>query len=587
MNDFIQLSQDGFARDGLSGTLFESVEEVIREPIADQDLARARDRAGRLDRAKPSRRARAVRFILATAAVAAAFLAVIVIWRGHQPGAAWAHVVEAVAKKAWLHAGSTMANGIKEEVWFSASRAVMGGRVVLAPSTETPGEVLSWDDLNAKTVDRYDPQKRVIVRTRGSDGRKVSDLLRAMFGAFLSAEPGRTIDAGRLKLVHQQQRIVREEGRRCIEHRFRLQDEDAEPADTQWVVYVDPDTQLAFRWDQVSHDPSNPSIVRTRRWDIDYPATGPADIYALGVPKTAKIVDRSLPPDVEQLVTEVLARSRWADKRFYAVVVESRGGRPWWDGSSVLRVWSSGFRWRVDHIVGHVNQPGESAPKDADPAAWWKKKVEALQFRPESRCDGKWEWQYSITSRNPTPADIAAGASGDAMVIESIQKKRGQPVRKDQFRDQYPIGMMGHPTNRYSPPPFGLRLLPGFEAAVDPKPKSGPPGTISLQVSNPDWKPTESQSVFPSPQTWRLWFAPNKGYLLVRWEELVSHEGKEEMTHGSVIEETTRAPDGRWYPTVVRRFNAIRFTRSDKKEDMILRFYYDFEADIPDSLFEP
>jgi len=590
MNDFTQSPQDGFVRDELSGTLLASVEEVLREPIGEEDLGRALDRARRLDEPRSSRRARRFRFLLATAAVAAALLVVIVIWRGHQPGAAWATVVEAVASKPWLHAVTTMADGTNEELWFSASRAVMGGRVVVpASANDDAREWFVWNDLDAGIVDLYEPRKGLIVRTRETQGRDVSEYFRAIFTAFLLAEPGGTIDAGRRKLVHQQQREVTEQGRRCTEHRFRAQKEDEDGGSQRdWLVYVDPDTQLPFRWDEVSSNPLAALFGTRRRWDVDYPATGPADIYALGVPKTAKIVDRSLPSDVEALAATVVARSRWADKRFYAVVVQSDDGKPWWDGRCFYRVWSSGFRWRVDRTYGYWMPPGEPIPTGADPATWWKQKAETLQFQPENRCDGKWEWRYDAKSRNPTPADIAAGASRKLRVIESIEKKRMYPVRKESFREGYPICLMGHPTNGFSmPPPSGLGIYQGFVAGVDAKPKSGPPGTILLQVRNPDWKPVKSEHGYRSPQMWRLWFAPDKGYLLVRCEELVSQDGKEEITGGSVIEQATQAPDGRWYPTVVRRFNAIGFVGSDKNEDMILRFYYDFEADIPDSLFEP
>jgi hypothetical protein len=588
MNDSAQPSQDAFLREELSGVLLESVEAVLCEPISEEDLARALDRAAGLDSARPTRRARGLRILIAATVAAAALLVAIVLWRGHEP-AAWAQVVEAVTKKPWLHAVRTSPDGTKGELWFSASRAVKCGWIVVAgPAEAGGGKQFIWEDFDAKTVDRYDPRKGVIVRMRDSENRMASDIYRGIFSAFLAAEPGRTIDGGRRKFVHQQQRVVKEEGRRCIEHRFKLQSEDDEADNTEWVVYVDPDTQLPFRWDQISKSPMDATRVSTQRQDIDYPATGPADIYALGVPKTAKMVDRSLPSDVEQLVAAVVARSRWADKRFSAVVVESYDGRPWWDGQCMFRVWSSGFRWRVDRSVGYYRPPGEPIPTGADPAAWWRQKAEKQQFRPETRCDGTWRWRYDPKRRSPTAAEIAAGASRKVMVIESNQKERVDSVRKDAYYEAYPIMMMGHPTNSASPPPLGMGIdAPDFDAGVDPKPKTGPPNTILLQVRDPNWKPITSQYGYRGPQMWRLWFFPKMGYLLVRWEELVPSEGKEEIIGGSVIEDAVQAPDGRWYPTIVRRLKAIRHMESDKREDQILRFYYDFAADMPDSLFEP
>jgi len=49
MDAFAQSSEDSPVRAKLSGVLLESVEEVRREPIAKQDLARALDRARRPD----------------------------------------------------------------------------------------------------------------------------------------------------------------------------------------------------------------------------------------------------------------------------------------------------------------------------------------------------------------------------------------------------------------------------------------------------------------------------------------------------------------------------------------------------------
>jgi hypothetical protein len=72
----------------------------------------------------------------------------------------------------------------------------------------------------------------------------------------------------------------------------------------------------------------------------------------------------------------------------------------------------------------------------------------------------------------------------------------------------------------------------------------------------------------------------------MRREELVTREGKEVLTNGFAIEATVQDPRGRWYPSVVRRFKCSTMIGSDKWEDEILRFYYDFTTPIPDSVFK-
>ena len=87
-----------------------------------------------------------------------------------------------------------------------------------------------------------------------------------------------------------------EGGNRSIEQRFELDNQDnpyqSELGAGEWIVYVAPDTHLPFRLDQIILKKRVRALARRKRWvlryDIDYPEAGPANIYALGVPKTAR-----------------------------------------------------------------------------------------------------------------------------------------------------------------------------------------------------------------------------------------------------------------------------------------------------------
>ena len=72
----------------------------------------------------------------------------------------------------------------------------------------------------------------------------------------------------------------------------------------------------------------------------------------------------------------------------------------------------------------------------------------------------------------------------------------------------------------------------------------------------------------------------------MRREELITRDGKEFLTNGFAIESVVQDPRGRWYPSVVRRFKCNVMIGSDKFEDGLLRFYYDFTTPIPDSVFD-
>ena len=48
-----------------------------------------------------------------------------------------------------------------------------------------------------------------------------------------------------------------------------------------------------------------------------------------------------------------------------------------------------------------------------------------------------------------------------------------------------------------------------------------------------------------------------------------------------------RSPHGTWYVTQFRRKGAITIPSEGKTYDQIIDIYVDFNADLPDSLFEP
>ncbi len=590
MNDFAQNPDNIPHRTELSGVLLESVEEILREPIDEKDLAQALDRARQADHMAIINRPRLSRNLLAIATIAAALLFVaFILW--NRQSTAWAQVVEAVAKKPWLHAVSTLPDGKKGELWFSASRAVM--------ATRTDKETC-WGDLKQKTREYYDPGENTIVRVPDDEGREASSFLETVFKAFLSSETGRTINAGRFKLIHQQQRVVKEDGKRWIEHRFKMHEEDnqyeSELPANEWVVYVDSDTQLPFRWDQIFHFKEvdkdvNPSKEGLFRYEIDYPETGPAEIYSLGVPKNAKVVDRFLDParaDVKRLVGDVRA-ARWRSDKYYALVVEGQDNKHWWEYFPSYRIWRSGSRWRVERSFGYDFRSEKLPPKYADPATWWKQKAEKVRFVPSELSDGKWLWEYLTSGRAPTQANIDAGAPKDKPFLASNEKRRAMPTFPPGIdKGGYIYCADNHPEFLARPLPYlvapGYTRGAGFnEVKLEPNPASGPPNTVLLEVHNSHWT---AGGYYP--QMWRYWIDPEQGYLVMRYEELVTREGKEEIIRGHAIEGVTQDPQGQWYPTVIRLFKRNVLIGSEKPPyDGIMRCYYDFNAPMPDSIFEP
>lgn len=281
---------------------------------------------------------------------------------------AWANVVDSLMKKPWLHYVTTYGDGTRMEAWFSARRALLIARVIKAGATlqsRGDGEARLMVDLSQNTRDWYDPEKNVIVRTTDRPFEKGADPAEAIFSTFLSGNLAHTIDAGQFQLVPTEHRVVVEGKKHWIEYRLIQRGKNDNPIyQHEWIISVDPDTQLPFRWEQVARLVSDPSKFDVgARHEIDYPAAGPEDIYALGVPKSAKIVDRTLRSDVERLAKEAAAPRHWADDKFSALVIESGVEKHlWWQGYSIYRVWKDGLCWRWDHSMGPVTDPLDNPP---------------------------------------------------------------------------------------------------------------------------------------------------------------------------------------------------------------------------------
>jgi hypothetical protein len=204
---------------------------------------------------------------------------------------------------------------------------------------------------------------------------------------------------------------------------------------------------------------------------------------------------------------------------------------------------SFGFEVRTDKLF----------PQDVDPAKWWTRKAETVQFVPGEVCDGKWLLtSMDATRRLAFPPGTEEG--GHIHMIDNHPEYLARPL-----------------------PP----LTPLDEVKVNPKPTSGPPNTVLLEVHAAHPQPGHH-----GPQIWRYWIDPEQGHLVMRYEELVLREGKEEIIRGHAIEGVTQDPGGQWYPTVIRLFKRNILVGSDKPHDGIMRCYYDFVTPMPDSLFK-
>jgi len=80
----------------------------------------------------------------------------------------------------------------------------------------------------------------------------------------------------------------------------------------QWLV--DPETKLVTKYEEVNYEEKKKNIVIYR-----YPKKGPADIYALGVPRDIKVVNLAPPREIETLVDNAIAAEKQFPNVFFAI----------------------------------------------------------------------------------------------------------------------------------------------------------------------------------------------------------------------------------------------------------------------------
>ena len=142
-------------------------------------------------------------------------------------------------------------------------------------------------------------------------------------------------------------------------------------------------------------------------------------------------------------------------------------------------------------------------------------------------------------------------------------------------------------------PPLGIPHET-LEAVLEPNPKEGPAGTILLRIRRVGpkrpWteRNAEGKPLPPPPDAYRNWLDPKRDYAIVRHDMLGDFDssGKEKAIT-TLIDEMARSPQGTWYATRIRRKGAVTVPSEGKTYDDITDLYIDFNATLPDSLFEP
>jgi hypothetical protein len=495
--------------------------------------------------------------LLVGSGLAAAAAAVFAIAAFSRPTIAWAQVAEALHGRPWVHGKMVGPDGgVIVEQWLSANRELASHRA--APET-------TFHDYKKKIFTKYVAAENVVYRLpEPPEGapedvnflRQVLDLLNDPKGPTKFPFPG-------MELIGQTRREIEENGKKWHEIELTLQVAGGSRGGPIAArIRIDPATKLPSSLAMEAED---------GKWytaSIDYPDRGPADIHDLGAPRTAKVVNR-VPLDEVGRVLAKLKEGRLQFDDYCAFVVEDKilpvNHLP---RVIVYRVRRKGLKWRIDEL--RANPADWTPPAEAD-LKWWKEHEDDLVFIPRAICDGKFYWDYYM-SENWTPGMPAPPiGSGKTVGPNQLNAPADDPVLPFWCQDLLPE-QTGHPAAGLSQPD------PTREFLVDPKPSDGPPGTIVLRGRDTK-APAEG-----GPDWFRLWLDPEANYLSLRSEIRVAvpkNPTKVAYIDTHIIEALARSPKGFWYPKVVRH------VAQGGPYEMLRRFSVNFEAPLPDELFQP
>jgi hypothetical protein len=264
-------------------------------------------------------------------------------------------------------------------------------------------------------------------------------------------------------------------------------------------------------------------------------------------------------------------------------------------GLMYYQVWRKGTKWRIEQLrvppeLSSGSERDSILREQADPTAWWLEQGECWQRIPKHVSNGTVE----ISLDAVTSSSLPDPENPDYLLIKSYKPKRTLAFVYSQSDPR--------PDNHWVMPEFhAYPFLYGgnfwrYRTTVDQDPNEGPNGTIVIE--------SEARDAAQPIRGARYWVDPNANYVVKRMQWLRGKSNKRlsaipatgpaaliaafaSKTTDSVGEllELNRSPSGFWYPRVVRQAqNSL--TEDGIWKDSYYRFYLDFEAEIPDSLFD-
>ncbi|MHC5541426.1 hypothetical protein ACYOEI_24665, partial [Singulisphaera rosea] len=491
------------------------------------------------------------------------------------PRTSLAEVAGAMLAQPWVHSRSIDSDQRVSEFWYSPSRDIS--------ATRGPGSI-EFDDFRVEVYHSYNPEEGVVYRgpivwrSQANRFDSMAESLKVLLRGenppdkplanlrFLG--PGR----GAMKVLDQRVEKVVEPAHTWLDYHLTVKYPDMDQP-LGMLFRVDAATKLPQLSRIEQRRDGKSSSLETR---YDYPETGPVDLYALGVPKTAKLVDRVPAGDLDR-VWKTLQAGRERMDNYRTVFVQHIEGLDyqWWRDTPIV-FYRKGNKFRADYVSGSIGDESKlQKPADGeDLRKWWFERTKSYRFYTQYVLRDS--ILYSSNTKMVKDAD-----GSPHQEIESVQETRFSFAPGETFPSEYV--MRPEFTCR---PPLGLGHQ-HLEPRLDLHPAEGPPGCFLLSIGHTSKENRVNDKGIGIPDGYRYWLDPQRDDIIVRWEMAMRDDnGKETIISNHTIEETARSPQGVWYATKVRLKRASR-DKDGKSFDQVYHMYVDFDVKLDDSFFEP
>jgi nucleotide-binding universal stress UspA family protein len=437
----------------------------------------------------------------------------IIRFGSHGGGIALGDIVKSMQRVPWVHVTGTVQSPQKNghvEQWESFDR-----RIIVWVE---PDGVITYRDAGAERAYVYRPQTNTITIIPATD-------------RYDAAGPGSPVAAVEGMIARQ-----KEAGAHVT---YDAMTYNGVPArrihiiarEEDMTLICDRDTGLPVSMESIATLPET-SEQAVASATFEYPAEGPADIYALGAPRDAKVIDNRPQGSAADLVEQVQRRLDAGFEDHIAVMLES-----YVDGAlepaQIVVMWQQGRQKRMGRY--HAYNFGDRRPEMATlyPAIkdiWPNLTVaEVLGLISDKFA----EYQLIFDGTTST-----SWSNFDQVRVDTIKT------------DLFQGGLVECLAHLARPDPRAL-MMTGSKLEVLPADPNHP-GLVGFRIVT---RPSDSSGHLPGTTTkarvQSYWFDPAKDYLLIE-ESSCSEQDEGVSQFVTTAAELGQTPAGKWYPTKIR-----------------------------------